>query len=67
MHSALLGLSRQVLILIPALLILPKFFGLDGVLSAGPLADLLSSVITGIFILIEMRRLNTRHAATLTE
>lgn len=61
MHSALLGLARQVLILIPALLILPRFFGLDGILSAGPLADLISSVITGIFIYIEMRRLNSYH------
>lgn len=67
MHSALLGLSRQVLILIPALLILPKFFGLNGVISAGPLSDILSAVITGTFIFIEMKRLNIRHTATLTE
>ena len=60
-HSALLGLSRQVLILIPALIILPKFFGLEGVLAAGPLADLVSSIITGIFIIIEMKRLDSRH------
>lgn len=60
-HSALLGLSRQVLILIPALIILPKFFGLEGVLAAGPLADLVSSVVTGIFIIIEMKRLDSRH------
>lgn len=65
LHSALLGLSRQVLVLIPALIILPKFFGLEGVLSAGPLSDIVSSVITGIFIFIELRRLNTHHEATL--
>ena len=65
MYSALLGLSRQVLILIPALLILPRFFGLDGVLSAGPLADLLASVITGIFVIREMRHLNARHEESL--
>ncbi len=58
MHSALLGLSRQVLILIPALILLPMFFGLNGVISAGPLADVISSVITGIFIFREMRRLH---------
>ncbi|HKM00030.1 MAG TPA: MATE family efflux transporter [Mobilitalea sp.] len=65
LHSALLGLSRQVLILIPALIILPKFFGLNGVLSAGPLSDIVSSMITGTFIFIELRRLDTHHAATL--
>jgi Na+-driven multidrug efflux pump len=57
-HSALLGLSRQVLLLIPALIILPRFFGLDGLIVAGPLADIISSVITGIFIINEMRKLN---------
>lgn len=56
-HSALLGLSRQVLILIPSLLILPKFYGLEGILSAGPLSDIVSAVITGIFIIFEMKKL----------
>lgn len=64
-HSALLGLSRQILVLIPALIILPKFFGLNGILSAGPLADIISSVVTGTFIFIEMRRLDAHHEATL--
>lgn len=64
-HSALLGLSRQVLILIPALIILPKIFGLNGILSAGPLADIISSVLTGIFIFIEMKKLDAHHQATL--
>jgi putative MATE family efflux protein len=63
-HSALLGLTRQVLILIPALIILPKFFGLEGVISAGPLADVISSVVTGIFIFLEMRQLNSHHNMT---
>jgi putative MATE family efflux protein len=64
-HSAFLGLSRQVLILIPALIILPRFFGLDGIISAGPLADITSSVLTGIFIIIEMRKLDTLHIESL--
>lgn len=60
-HASFLSLSRQVLILIPALLILPRFYGLDGVLMAGPLADLTSSIITGIFLIIEMKHLDVRH------
>lgn len=43
--SALLGLSRQVLLLIPLLLILPPLFGLNGVWGASALADLISSLI----------------------
>jgi putative MATE family efflux protein len=64
-HSAMLGLSRQVLILIPALLILPKFFGLMGVISAGPLADITSAMVTGTFIYFEMKRLDEHHMDTL--
>lgn len=64
-HSTFLGLSRQVLILIPALLILPRFFGIMGVLSAGPLADLLSSLITGTFIFIEMKKLDEKHETSI--
>jgi putative MATE family efflux protein len=64
-YSAFLGLSRQVLVLIPALIILPEFFGLNGILYAGPLSDLISSVITGIFIVIEMKNLDAHHEATL--
>ncbi|MBN1634933.1 MAG: MATE family efflux transporter [Deltaproteobacteria bacterium] len=55
--SMLLGLSRQVIILIPALLILPLIFGLNGVWFAGPSADLGSSLLTGAFIIREIRRL----------
>ena len=66
-HSAFLGLSRQVIILIPALIILPKFFGLDGIIAAAPLADLLSSILTGLFITIEMRKLNSLSKSNKTD
>ncbi|MDD4754412.1 MAG: MATE family efflux transporter, partial [Desulfitobacteriaceae bacterium] len=57
-HAMFLSLSRQVLIFIPALLILPKFFGLNGVIVSGPLADLMSTIITGIFLFWDTRHLN---------
>lgn len=66
-HASFLSLSRQVLILIPALLILPKFFGLDGLLMAGPTADLTASVVTGIFLFRELRHLDEKHAETQTQ
>lgn len=55
-----LSLSRQVLILIPAVILLPKFYGLYGILYAGPLADLLSSIITGIWLFMELKRLKQK-------
>lgn len=59
--SALLSLSRQLLFLIPLVLILPRYFGLHGVIWAGPAADLLSSLLTGVLILRELRHLEDRH------
>jgi Na+-driven multidrug efflux pump len=62
-HAMLLMLSRQVLLLIPAVLILPRFFGLEGVWAAMPAADLLSSILTGIWLVWELRHLDDRHWA----
>ena len=54
-----LSLLRQVIVLIPMLIILPIFFGLTGVWFAGPIADLSASILTAIFLLIEIRHLNS--------
>lgn len=64
-QAAFLSLSRQVLVLIPALLILPRFFGLEGVISAGPTADIVASIITGIVLFAELRHLDSKHAESL--
>jgi len=48
--SIFLSLTRQVLFLIPALLILPRFLGLDGVWLGGPVSDFSSSLLT-LFVL----------------
>ncbi|MGL6173002.1 MAG: MATE family efflux transporter [Cellulosilyticaceae bacterium] len=55
--AMIIGLTRQVLFLIPCFLILPKFLGLNGVWLAGPLADLLAVTLSGIIIFKEMRQL----------
>ncbi len=60
-QAMLLGLSRQVLLLIPAILILPHFFGLNGIWAALPTADLASSTWTGIWLFLELRHLRRRH------
>ncbi len=57
-HSMLLSLSRQVLLLIPALIILPKIFQLSGVWYAGPTADFISSIITAYFVIKSIRHLD---------
>ncbi len=56
-HAMLLSLSRQVLVLIPALIILPKIYGLTGVWLAGPISDLIASIITVYFVIKSVKNL----------
>lgn len=55
--SAILSLSRQILFLIPAMVILGKLFGLRGFLYAGPFADGLAFIIAGLLLIIEIKNL----------
>jgi len=56
--AALISLLRQVIVLVPILMILPQHIGLDGVWLAGPIADTISAVITSFFLIYELKRLN---------
>ena len=58
LKASVLSMLRQLILLIPLLLILPLFFGLDGILYAGPIADMGSAVIVACFVIPEMRKLN---------
>ncbi len=53
--SIFLSLSRQCLLLIPCLIILPKYFGLNGVWAAGAVSDLLSALMTALFLIFQIR------------
>ncbi len=61
-RSLILGLSRQFIILVPLLLILPLFWGLNGVWNSQPVADILSFAVTAIFLIREMRSLRRLEA-----
>ena len=53
--SAILSLSRQIVILIPAMIILSKIFGVMGVLIAGPVADGIAFVLAAFFLIKEVK------------
>lgn len=59
--SMFLSLLRQVILLIPLMLILPNVFnlGLNGVWLAGPTADFLSAAITGTMFVFAIRELKS--------
>ena len=54
-QSMFLGLLRQVILLVPMMLILPKFLGLDGVWFSQPVADVISFIITFILVSREVK------------
>ena len=55
--SIFLSLSRQLLFLLPLLVALPHFFGLNGVWAALPSSDFTASFIAAIIMLIFVRRI----------
>lgn len=57
--SMLLSVLRQVIVLIPLILILPRFFGLDGLWFSAPTSDMISAVITSIFLIKNIRSLSS--------
>jgi Na+-driven multidrug efflux pump len=61
--SILLSLSRQVLFLIPLILILPEFFDIEGVWASMPAADLLSFVICALMLRREIKKLKAGASA----
>ena len=58
--SIFLSLSRQLLFLIPFLVILPQFFKLDGVWASLPSSDLLASLVAAFIMIAYLRRLKNQ-------
>ncbi len=56
--ALVITLSRNIIIFIPAIFILPIFFGLMGVWISWPVVDFLSFLIVGIFLIREIRIIN---------
>lgn len=54
--SIFLSLSRQMLFLVPCLVILPKYFGVDGVWYSMPISDSISVVTAVVLIIIQIRK-----------
>lgn len=57
LKGLLLSMTRQVFFLIPLVLILPLFMGLDGILYAGPAADSIAFIVTVTLIARELGKM----------
>ena len=51
-----LSLTRQMMVLLPCLIILPRFFGVAGVWYSMPISDLLASLIAGTMLVWQLRK-----------
>ena len=58
LKASVLSMLRQIILLIPLIVVFPLFLGLDGILLAGPVADIASGLIVLFFIIKEMKKLN---------
>lgn len=55
-----MSLTRQIIFLLPLIIIFPIFMGIDGVMYAGPIADGAAAVLCGIFLVREMKELTEK-------
>ena len=60
LKSVILSLSRQILLLIPGMIILSNIFGLMGILYSGPVADGIAFIISSTLLILEMKNLGKK-------
>lgn len=61
--AAAIQLSRQILLMVPAVHILPMYFGVEGILLCGPLTDGLSFLLALFLVTREFRRMRPGQTA----
>lgn len=54
--GAFLSLTRQILFLLPLIIIFPIFFGIEGIMYAGPIADGIAFLVSFILVQKELNR-----------
>lgn len=55
--GAFLSLTRQIIFLLPLLIIFPGFFGIDGIMYAGPVADFMAAVVAAFMLAGELKKM----------
>jgi putative MATE family efflux protein len=58
-----LSLARQIIFLIPLMLVLPRYFQMKGIMYSFPISDVLSFVITFVMVFRELNYLNSSQTA----
>ncbi len=56
--AIIITLARQVVFLIPAILVFPLFWGLKGIWFSWPFSDLMDFIVTAVFVALELKLIN---------
>lgn len=54
-----LSLTRQILFLLPLIIIFPLFMGIDGIMYAGPIADCIAAAVSLIMAYVQLRHMGS--------
>ena len=53
----IMSLTRQIVFLLPLIVLFPMLFGIDGVMYAGPIADVAAAVLAVVFVIREFHKM----------
>lgn len=53
-----LSMTRQIIFLLPLILLLPRFWGIEGILLSGPVADLLAAIAAVWMVFVEFKKMD---------
>lgn len=59
-RGVFMSLTRQIIFLLPLLLLLPRFLGIEGIMYAAPVADFMAAVVAMIFIIREFKMMTAK-------
>lgn len=62
--GVIVSLTRQIIFLLPMIVIFPIFLGIDGVMYAGPIADGMAAFITIVFVVKQMKNMRLMEQRT---
>ena len=62
-HAVISSLTRDIICFVPLVIILPRFFGIKGILYAAPIADLIAALVMIAMTVQFMRSLKRKPAA----
>ena len=58
-----LSLTRQILFLLPLIVVLPLFIGIDGIMYSGPIADFIAGTVSILMIYVEFKNIGTKRVS----